>query len=137
MTLTLLALGLAHAADGPRLDRDNDGVSNRHDACPSVAEDLDGYRDTDGCPDATVVTLVFSDPQGLRTDASGMLGGQALSGPGEYQVTLMPGTHRLQVWAAGFEPFTGYVDVRDGDPMVRSVTLIPTRGTAMAVAVGG
>lgn len=136
MTLTLLMLGLAQAADGPLLDRDNDGVSNRHDACPDSPEDRDGFHDTDGCPDATLVTLVFTDPQGLRTDATGMLGGQALTGPGEYRVALTAGTHALKVWAAGFEPFTGYVEVRDGDPMARTITLVPSRGSAVALASG-
>ncbi|MBL0214730.1 MAG: OmpA family protein [Myxococcales bacterium] len=32
-------------------DRDHDGVRGRADQCPSDAEDLDGWRDDDGCPD--------------------------------------------------------------------------------------
>ncbi len=32
-------------------DRDNDGISNKYDQCPDNPEDLDGYNDTDGCPD--------------------------------------------------------------------------------------
>jgi outer membrane protein OmpA-like peptidoglycan-associated protein len=32
-------------------DRDRDGIVDRYDQCPSVAEDVDGYRDDDGCPD--------------------------------------------------------------------------------------
>ena len=32
-------------------DRDNDGMPNAQDACPNEPEDLDGYRDGDGCPD--------------------------------------------------------------------------------------
>ncbi len=32
-------------------DRDHDGIVDRRDACPQLAEDHDGYRDTDGCPD--------------------------------------------------------------------------------------
>lgn len=33
-------------------DRDGDSIANSLDACPDVAEDLDGYRDEDGCPEA-------------------------------------------------------------------------------------
>lgn len=33
------------------VDRDQDGVADSVDTCPDVAEDLDGFRDVDGCPD--------------------------------------------------------------------------------------
>jgi OOP family OmpA-OmpF porin len=32
-------------------DRDGDGIPNRRDRCPRRAEDPDGYRDEDGCPE--------------------------------------------------------------------------------------
>jgi len=32
-------------------DRDDDGIPNSEDGCPDAAEDVDGYRDGDGCPD--------------------------------------------------------------------------------------
>jgi hypothetical protein len=32
-------------------DRDDDGVPDRRDGCPTAAEDRDGWRDADGCPD--------------------------------------------------------------------------------------
>ena len=32
-------------------DADNDGIEDRYDACPDAAEDYDGFRDDDGCPD--------------------------------------------------------------------------------------
>ncbi|MEC8023143.1 MAG: transporter, partial [Myxococcota bacterium] len=36
----------------PRIpDRDGDGVDDRDDPCPYVAEDLDGFSDKDGCPE--------------------------------------------------------------------------------------
>ncbi len=34
-----------------RKDKDNDGVIDYADACPFLAEDRDGFRDDDGCPD--------------------------------------------------------------------------------------
>ncbi len=42
-------LGLAYTPRG--LDDDSDGVRESDDRCPSVAEDQDGFEDTDGCPD--------------------------------------------------------------------------------------
>ncbi len=32
-------------------DRDNDGIDDSKDQCPTEAEDRDGYEDADGCPD--------------------------------------------------------------------------------------
>jgi outer membrane protein OmpA-like peptidoglycan-associated protein len=32
-------------------DRDYDGIPDKRDACPTVAEDYDGFEDDDGCPD--------------------------------------------------------------------------------------
>jgi len=36
---------------GGNFDRDGDGISDRVDLCPSDAEDLDQFKDSDGCPD--------------------------------------------------------------------------------------
>ncbi len=33
------------------VDRDNDGIPDDQDACPDREEDVDGFEDTDGCPD--------------------------------------------------------------------------------------
>lgn len=32
-------------------DRDGDGLKDSEDACPTEAEDLDGFKDSDGCPE--------------------------------------------------------------------------------------
>jgi outer membrane protein OmpA-like peptidoglycan-associated protein len=34
-----------------QMDSDADGIDDADDACPHVAEDLDGWQDTDGCPE--------------------------------------------------------------------------------------
>jgi len=36
---------------GGSKDKDKDGIENELDNCPEAAEDFDGYRDQDGCPD--------------------------------------------------------------------------------------
>lgn len=33
------------------LDQDNDGILDENDKCPTVPEDMDGFEDSDGCPD--------------------------------------------------------------------------------------
>jgi len=43
-------------------DRDGDGLDDDLDACPDAAEDYDGDRDEDGCPD------IDSDGDGLEDD---------------------------------------------------------------------
>ncbi|MCB9550635.1 MAG: OmpA family protein [Myxococcales bacterium] len=43
-------LGLAMQFGGDR-DYDGDTIPNTEDKCPGVAEDRDGFEDTDGCPD--------------------------------------------------------------------------------------
>ena len=35
----------------PAADTDGDGIDDPSDRCPSVAEDRDGFEDSDGCPD--------------------------------------------------------------------------------------
>jgi hypothetical protein len=42
-------LGVQYAAEGT--DADKDGIEGAADQCPTEPEDLDGYEDTDGCPD--------------------------------------------------------------------------------------
>jgi len=32
-------------------DIDKDGIDSKNDNCPNMAEDMDGFEDTDGCPD--------------------------------------------------------------------------------------
>jgi hypothetical protein len=32
-------------------DKDGDGIDDAHDQCPYLAEDYDGFNDSDGCPD--------------------------------------------------------------------------------------
>ncbi len=34
------------------MDNDRDSIPDTRDACPNIAEDRDGFRDLDGCPDA-------------------------------------------------------------------------------------
>jgi len=47
----LLAVGYAHQFEKAESDRDRDGLPDADDRCPLEAEDLDGFEDSDGCPD--------------------------------------------------------------------------------------
>ena len=46
----ILGVGIEPRGETDR-DRDGDGILDRDDACPDVAEDFDKFEDTDGCPD--------------------------------------------------------------------------------------
>ncbi len=45
-------LGLSWRDKGAPPDTDGDGLPNATDDCPTSAEDLDGFQDSDGCPEA-------------------------------------------------------------------------------------
>ncbi len=45
----VLAAGYHHGAPP---DKDKDGIEDKLDQCKDRAEDVDGYKDTDGCPDS-------------------------------------------------------------------------------------
>lgn len=49
--LTFLMPGLTRRKKRPP-DRDGDGVPDSRDRCPDQPEDLDGFEDADGCPEA-------------------------------------------------------------------------------------
>jgi OOP family OmpA-OmpF porin len=42
-------VGVTYTAESR--DRDNDGIPDNQDRCPTAAEDRDGFEDADGCPD--------------------------------------------------------------------------------------
>jgi len=47
--LTAAEIRLAQGSKAP--DRDGDGIPDAQDACPDRPEDIDGFEDSDGCPD--------------------------------------------------------------------------------------
>jgi outer membrane protein OmpA-like peptidoglycan-associated protein len=47
-----LWLMLSATAEIVPQDKDGDGVADKADACPDQPEDMDGFEDADGCPDA-------------------------------------------------------------------------------------
>ncbi len=49
-------------------DSDNDGVPDKLDNCPKEAEDIDGFEDTDGCPDLDNDADGISDKDDMCTD---------------------------------------------------------------------
>jgi outer membrane protein OmpA-like peptidoglycan-associated protein len=60
-------LGIAWDPIAPKAppDRDKDGVADATDTCPDVAEDIDGYEDTDGCAELAHLTVTVVDTDGV------------------------------------------------------------------------
>ena len=56
-------------------DRDNDGIIDKKDGCPQEAEDRDGFKDDDGCPDPDNDNDGFIDSQDRCPDSAGTDGG--------------------------------------------------------------
>lgn len=95
-----------------RPDRDLDGLVDRLDGCVDDAEDVDGYRDADGCPDPSVavrVELAGSGPGEVRlaeTVLRGPDGVEHVVRGAEAELDLHPGDWRMEVDAVGYEPYT-------------------------------
>jgi len=87
-------------------DTDGDGVLDEVDACVAQAEDLDGFQDTDGCPDPTVrTTLVFRDEAGtVVRNLEARVVGSGGHGKGDHTLTLdlHPGTYEVFATAPAF-----------------------------------
>jgi len=47
----VMSVGVSRQFGFGGADRDGDGVRDRDDFCPDLPEDLDGFQDSDGCPD--------------------------------------------------------------------------------------
>jgi outer membrane protein OmpA-like peptidoglycan-associated protein len=104
----------------PVLDTDADGFVDRDDRCPDAAEDIDGYQDTDGCPDElNPVRLLFRDPYGypvddLNLNMSNEDDGTEVTGGAKVETTLTPGVWSIEASATGFDDFEDDFTVEEG-----------------------
>jgi hypothetical protein len=57
-----LGFSFAWSRLGSKADRDGDGVPDVRDRCPRDAEDLDGWKDADGCPEEGDRTTEVPEP---------------------------------------------------------------------------
>ena len=98
-----------------RVDSDNDGVVDLLDRCVDQPEDINGIRDTDGCPDGGGLVAVQFEVvdvggrlvAGAKLDLlSGAATGAWLAADGMVGRSLQPGSYSIQVNAEGFLPLT-------------------------------
>lgn len=133
----LLGVGYEPALDG---DRDRDGIRDSVDRCPDQAEDFDGYKDVDGCPDpATQVQIRFVDEDGNTISGVRLAVDQ---GEGYKELDpnkvhgIHPGSHGLQATADDFVPLTTTIEVPEASSHEVTKVLVRPTGTIEVRVVG-
>jgi outer membrane protein OmpA-like peptidoglycan-associated protein len=109
-------------------DADLDGLVDAEDGCPAAPEDVDGWRDDDGCPEPTSVTVRFEDPDGAAIAAVDYrLDEQpGRASAGALELALEPGGYRVAALADGFQEGALSIDVPPGAPAEFVLVLEPT-----------
>ncbi len=92
----------------PDRDTDLDGIVDRQDDCREDPEDLDGWQDSDGCPDpSTKVMFRFVDDDGYAVEGVGSEvtgeGIDPIARSGAFEVELHPGPYQVTAGADGYE----------------------------------
>lgn len=130
---------------GGSRDDDGDGIENDRDVCPDAAEDFDGYRDTDGCPEwdndgdgvADADDLCPDDPE----DLDGFRDGDGCPDPDNDGDGVIDARDRCPDVAEdedGFEDADGCPDVDDdGDGVLDTVDSCPDTPSGVAVGADG
>ncbi len=126
---------IAYELPGER-DRDGDTIIDREDQCTNEAEDLDGIKDDDGCPDPTrVVVEVYDRRLQPVDDATWTLEGpQSSSGRSFQSGEVFGGDFTLTVEAPAFGQLVQEVQVPDARAHTLRVELGVPMGTLTIVA---
>lgn len=118
-------------------DSDEDGLLDSEDACKDEPEDMDGWMDTDGCPDPTTQVLVTVQNSKLEAvpDVVTVVGTHAgdKTGGGDLTVDLHPGSWPVKVSAPRYAPHEETITVPEGDTYQVVVTLDPLFGEIQLV----
>lgn len=86
-------------------------------ACP--AEDMDGWKDKDGCAEPTEVTFAIV---GATSGVTLRVDGQVIGAP--YLLDLAAGPHTIEASAPGFEATAATVQVPEGPPYRHELKLV-------------
>lgn len=112
-------------------DRDHDGFSDEVDGCPEEPEDVDGWRDQDGCPDPlTEVHVRVVDHGGIPVPG-GVLSLQGSDHPvaDTFVVELEPGAYPVRADGTEHQPADALLTVVAGTPQDFLVVLEHDMGT--------
>jgi outer membrane protein OmpA-like peptidoglycan-associated protein len=121
------------AAPKPPPDRDGDGIVDASDACPDVAEDVDGWQDEDGCADPTDVTFTVADDRGNALPGSGWVLGGASGVAGEPK-PLTPTQAPVTVTPPGRASMDVPVTIPSGPPVTIPLVYPIPRGSLLVRA---
>ena len=110
-------------------DRDGDGMVDRDDLCPDEPEDFDTYKDEDGCPEPTPVTVVVVDADGVSVLEGEWTYGDKAVRVGQ-EMSIPAGTQTVS-----FQEQAHEVDVPTGGPTTITLTIPAPRGPLMVKAV--
>ncbi len=113
-------------------DADGDGIHSAFDACPYEAEDMDGYQDDDGCPEATRVLFVFTDSDGTALQPTASIEGFGpLPNRRLLPVGLDTGSYTVEARLEGFEPLNASIAVPGGHTHRVALVLRPLGDVAL------
>ena len=127
----VLGLGYEPGVEDP--DSDNDGLRDSVDSCPQVPEDLDGYLDDDGCPEATPVRVVLVDHKGNAVEgATWQLGDN--SGATGVLLDLEAGDYTVTASHEDYLPASLEAAIPDGPEYTLSVPMALIPGTLLVKA---
>lgn len=118
-------------------DSDGDGISDNDDACPTIPEDIDGVKDSDGCIDLTNVIVKFIDGKDQPVEGVKWTVGEQSGKSGdsfEWQV-LDNGQATITAEASGFVKTDYTVDIQNLDTTEVTVQLIADIGTLTIEAI--
>jgi len=116
-------------------DQDGDGLADAEDACPLVPEDFDQYRDDDGCPEPTQLTLSFVDSDGTSIfDVTSTVG--EATAKGTHEIALDAGSYPVDAEAAGFQPHSSMLVLPPGPPYAQTIELQMLPGKLVITATG-
>ena len=107
----VLSVSFLHKTEA---DTDEDGVADHSDMCPATPEDVDGFEDTDGCPEPTKVNVLVMDHLGHEIrDVTWVSKDGRFSGPGHSSFFTQSGSLELDINDPRYRPMSIVVDIQD------------------------
>lgn len=126
-------LGFAWLPELKKRDADRDGIIGSKDQCPEDAEDIDGFEDTDGCPEPTKVSIRITENNALLEQAQWKIG--EVEGIGTEPISLPSQVTTLHVSMSGFQPVQKEIFIRGGQAQTINVPLKRIEGTLQLVPI--
>lgn len=126
-------LGFAWLPKFAKKDTDRDGITNSTDQCPDKAEDIDGFQDTDGCPEPTRVIIRIMENGVELGDAQWQIG--ETKGVGSKPISLPSQVTTLKASPAGFQSIQKEIFIQGGEEQTIIVPMQRIQGTLQITPV--